>query len=99
MQEEGLERRHDRKSPGRPPRLSGDQIRELEGILRQSPTDSGFECGSWTAKMVTRAILDRFGATYGPSGALNLTTRMNFSVRKARPVPYNTASPEEMTRT
>ncbi len=49
--------------------------------------------------MVTRAILDRFGATYGPSGALKLTTRMNFSVRKARPVPYNTASPEEMTRT
>ena len=53
MQEEGLERRHDRKSPGRPPRLSGDQISELDGILRRSPTDSGFrymlkamDCGS-----------------------------------------------------
>ena len=46
--------------------------------------------------MVTRTILDRFGATYGPSGALKLTARMNFSVRKARPVPYNTASPEEI---
>ena len=96
MQEEGLERRHDRKSPGRPRLLSGDQIRELDGILRQNPTDSGFERGSWTAKMVTRAILDRFEAAYGPSGALKLTARMNFSVRKARPVPCNTASPGEI---
>ena len=46
--------------------------------------------------VVTGAILDRFGATYGPGGALRLTARMNFSVRKARPVPYSTASPEEI---
>ena len=96
MQEEGLERRHDHKSPGRPPRLSGDQISELDGILRRSPTDSGMERGSWTAKMVARIIQDRFGAPYGPSGALKLTARMNFSVRKTRPVPYNTATPEEI---
>ena len=48
------------------------------------------------AKMVARAIQDRFGATYGPGGALKLTARVNFSVRKARPVPYNTASPGEI---
>ncbi len=46
--------------------------------------------------MVARAIPDRFGAAYGPGGALKLAARMNFSVRKARPVPYNTASPEEI---
>lgn len=46
--------------------------------------------------MVARIIRDRFGIEYGPSGALKLTARMNFSIRKPRPVPYNTASPDEI---
>ena len=37
MREEGLERRHDRKSPGRPRRLSGGQIRELDGHPAPEP--------------------------------------------------------------
>ena len=32
---------------------------------------------------------------YGASGALQLAKRMGFSVRYARPVPYNSATPEE----
>ena len=46
--------------------------------------------------MVARIIRNKFGTSYGPSGALKLTARMNFSVRKPRPVPYNTASPDEI---
>ncbi len=46
--------------------------------------------------MLARAIPDRFGAAYGPGGALKLTAGMNFSVGKVRPVPCNTASPEEI---
>ena len=46
--------------------------------------------------MVTRTVPDRFGAAYGPGGAPRLTIRMNSSAKMARPVPYNTASPEEI---
>ena len=33
--------------------------------------------------------------TYGASGALQLTKKLGFSVRYARPVPYNCATPEK----
>ncbi len=92
----GLGYRHDCKSPGRPCRLS-ERIRiHLEGILRDSPEKSGFCSDMWTARMVASHIGNAFGIKYGISGVLRLTDRMNFSVRKRRPVPYNTATKEDL---
>ena len=51
--------------------------------------------GSWTAKIVVCHIKNKFKVAYGASGALRLTKKMDFSVRCARPVPYNCATPEK----
>ena len=51
--------------------------------------------GSWTAKIVVCHIKNKFKVAYGASGALRLTKKMGFSVRYARPVPYNCATPEK----
>ena len=51
--------------------------------------------GSWTAKIVVCHIKNKFKVAYGASGALWLTKKMGFSVRCARPVPYNCATPEK----
>ena len=92
----GPERRHDRKSPGRPCRLSERERVQLEGVLRGSPRKGGFRSDMWTARMVARHIRNAFGIEYGSCGILRLTDRMNFPVRKRRPVPYNTATGEEL---
>ena len=46
--------------------------------------------------MVARHIRNAFGIEYGSCGILRLIDRMNFPVRKRRPVPYNTATREEL---
>ena len=94
--EEDMGMRYDRKSPGRPCRLSGVQKEALCGDLDKSPEKSDFFSSVWTARLVARRIWNRFKIKYGNRGALKLTARMNFSVRTARPVPYNSATKEEL---
>ena len=91
----GIERMHDRKSPGRPCRLSVKQKNRLRRDLGKSPAGCGFLRGSWTAKILTCHIKNRFKVAYGASDALQLTKKIGFSVRYARPVPYNCATPEK----
>ena len=43
----GAQRRHDRKSPGRPCRLDERQRVQLDGIIRESPEMSGFHSDMW----------------------------------------------------
>lgn len=92
---EGLERRHDAKSPGRPRLLNAEQEKAIEGDLDGTPRECGFERGSWNGRMVARRILERFGVPYSSRSAIRLAHRLGFSVRKPRPVPYNSATPEE----
>ena len=44
---------------------------------------------------MARHILNRFSVRYTNDGALKLAHRLGFSVRKPRPIPYNSATPEE----
>ena len=92
--EECMGRRYDRKSPGRPCRLSDAQRSVLDRDIEKNPEESGFRRSTWTAKLVVRHMLERFGVRYSADGALRLTDRLNFSVRKAKPVPYNSATKE-----
>ena len=96
--EEDMGRRYDRKSPGRPCRLSDAQREALGGDLDKSPEKSDFFSSVWTARLVARRIRNRFEIKYGDRGVLKLTARMNFSVRTTRPVPYNSATKEELEK-
>ena len=91
----GLKRIHDNKSPGRSCRLSVKQQSRLKKDLGKNPDKSGFLRGSWTAKIVVCYIKNKFKVAYGASGALRLAKKLGFSVRYARPVPYNCATPEK----
>ncbi|MCE2508656.1 MAG: helix-turn-helix domain-containing protein, partial [Nitrosopumilaceae archaeon] len=59
MEREGLEGRHDGKSPGRPRKLDPEQERIIEEDLDKPPGESGFVRGSWNSTMVARRILER----------------------------------------
>ena len=95
MERKGPRGRHDGKSPGRPRLLNPEQEKVIEGDLDRTPRDSGFERGSWNARMVAKRILERFGVPYSRRSAIRLAHRLGFSVRKPRPIPWNGATPEE----
>ena len=91
----GFDRIHDSESPGRPCRLSDEQKESLENDLLKHPTECKFLRGSWTAKTVVRRIVNEFKILYSISGVLQLTQRLNFSIRSPRPAPYNCSTPEK----
>jgi transposase len=53
-----------RPHPGPRSRLSDDQIKELEGLLRKGATAHGWPNALWTAQRVTEMIQRHFGIGY-----------------------------------
>ena len=91
----GLGRRYDNKSPGRPPRLTDEEQKAIGEDLDKSPTECGFGRGNWNSKMVVQRIWVRFGKVCSRRSASGLARKLGFSYRKPRPIPYNSATPEE----
>ena len=95
--EEDMGMRYDRKSPGRPCRLSGVQKEALCGDLDKSPEKErlfqqrmdGQARRTPHLEQVQNQIRQQGRPQAGRPG-------MNFSVRTARPVPYNSATKEEL---
>ena len=84
LQEEGLEGRYDRKSPGRPRKLTGEQQERAKADLSKDPTQSGFERGTWTAALFAIHLLNIFDVQYTWTGALVLAHRLGFSIRRSK---------------
>jgi transposase len=60
----GLAALRRRPKPGRPPRLTPRQWRELLDVLAEGAMRSGFETERWTLPRVRAVIERRFGVTY-----------------------------------
>ena len=95
MERDGLEYRHDRKSPGRPRFLTPEQEGAVEGYMDKPPSESGFDRGSWNSRMPARRICGRFGIICSRRTALRVAGRLGFSTCKPRRMPCNGATPEE----
>src|SRR5689334_15609149 len=65
--EQGVEgvRRH--SAPGRPPRLTADQLTQLPALLAPGPEAYGFRGQVWTGRRVAAVIRRTFGVAYHPA--------------------------------
>ena len=95
MEREGVDAREDRKSPGRPQNITPEQERAVEEDLDKPPGESGFDRGSWNSKLLPRHVRDTFDVVCSPRTALMVAGRLGFSFRKARTIPYNSATAGE----
>ena len=94
LDQEGLDARHDRKSPGRPPKLSYEEQSELREMVSEPPTLSGYASTVWTSRVLADVTQKLFARKYTRAGVLVLARRLQFTVRGLRPVPYDTPSRE-----
>lgn len=62
----------DDEPPGRPRRLSDQQLDELYEILQNPPTDAGYDTSTWTATLVEDLIEDRWNVEYSRWSCLRL---------------------------
>jgi transposase len=72
------------KSPGRPPKLTKKQKKELGKIIDKGPSEAGFLSNCWRSPMLQELIFDRYGVLYSVHYISQLLKNMGFTYQKAR---------------
>lgn len=78
----GLEALRARPHPGRAPRLTVQQKKELEKVLLRGARAAGFPTDLWTLERVARVIEREFGVRYHPRYVWHILTGMGWSTQK-----------------
>lgn len=71
------------KSPGRPPKLTKTQRKELGEYILQGPEKCGFPGSCWRTPMLQHLIQEKFGVFYNARYISELLHAMKFSYQKA----------------
>jgi transposase len=79
--------------PGRPTRLTEEQVHEIEALLRKPPVSAGRDIGLWDGKTLSSYIAERYQIDIGVRQCQRLFRQLGFRLRKPRPVIAN-ADPE-----
>ncbi len=72
--------------PGRPTRLSAEQLEQINTILRQTPREVGLTGTLWDGKTLSAFIRMRFGIDIGVRQCQRLFRQFGFRRRKPRPM-------------
>jgi len=86
----GVEALRKRRTPGRPSRLSADQLTGVNELYHAGPRAAGFDSDRWTTLRFAEAIYARFGIRYDPDHVGRIMHRLGLRDRKRKavePVP------------
>ena len=72
--------------PGRPRRLTENQICQIEAALRKRPDEVGMSSGLWDGKTLSAYLKKRFAITLGVRQCQRLFRHLGFRLRKPRPL-------------
>ncbi len=72
---------------GRPSRLTEEQLKVVEGVLRHSPAEAGLEgVGLWDGKTLSTFLKKRFDVSLKARQCQRLFRKLGFRLRKPRPL-------------
>jgi transposase len=72
--------------PGRPSRLSEDQVKKIDLVLRGSPSEYGLTGNLWDGKTLSAFIEEQWGISLGVRQCQRLFRQLGFRLRKPRPL-------------
>jgi len=78
----GVEALRKRRAPGRPSRLTPDQLKGAAELYQAGPRAAGFETDRWTTARFADAIFSRFGVRYDPDHAGRIMHRLGLRERR-----------------
>ena len=78
----GVESLRKRRAPGRPSRLTSDQLKTLTEAYQAGPRAAGFESDRWTTARFADVIFARFGVRYDPDHAGRIMHRLGLRERR-----------------
>ena len=73
-----------KRPPGRPPKLTKTQRKELAELIDAGPEAAGYDCGCWDSPLIQDLISTRYKVEYTPQYVAQLLKQMGFSYQKAR---------------
>jgi transposase len=79
-----LQRVYDLKQPGKPSRLSKEQLKRLEKILEDTPQKEGLPFVMWTTNLVQYLLVKKFKVTYKVRHIRNLIRALGFTFKVPR---------------
>ena len=85
MHKEGIHRRYNKKSPGRPKNLTDKQLNDLKSVVLNSPQAVGLIFVMWTTKAVHEYIKKTYNISYSHRQVRNILHYMGFTCVKPRP--------------
>ena len=83
----GVESLRKRRAPGRPSRLSREQLNSLTELMAEGAGSYGFPDNRWTTARLAAAIKARFGVQYDPDHVGRLMHKMGLRKVVAPSVP------------
>jgi transposase len=78
----GVEALRKRRAPGRPCRLSADQVAGVTEIYKAGPRAAGFDAERWTTVKFAEAIRARFAIVYDPDHVGRIMHRLGLRERQ-----------------
>jgi putative transposase len=78
----GVEALRKRRAPGRPSRLTADQLKIVTQTYQAGPRASGFDTDRWTTARFADAIFACFGVRYDPDHAGRIMHRLGLRERR-----------------
>jgi transposase len=78
----GVEALRKRRAPGRPSRLTAEQLLILTATYQAGPRAAGFETDRWTTSRFADAIFAHFGVRYDPDHAGRIMHRLGLRERR-----------------
>jgi putative transposase len=78
----GVDGLRKRRAPGRPSRLTAEQLRIVSEIYHSGPRASGFEVDRWTTARLADAIQSRFEIRYDPDHVGRIMHRLGLRERR-----------------
>lgn len=79
----GIKSVESKKSPGRPPKLSKSQQREIADLIAAGPLAAGFRSACWRTPMIQDLIYQKFGVAYSVHYLSQWLKNLGFSYQKA----------------
>lgn len=84
IEHKGLKNLYDIKQSGKPPRLSKNQLKELENILSDPPLKNGLPFVLWVTNLVQYIILKKFNKKFEVRQVRNIIKKINFTLQIPR---------------
>jgi transposase len=97
FEEDGLSGLTEEERPGRPRRLTEEQIHQIDAALRRTPTDFGLSGNLWDGKTLSAFVKNQWDVDLGARQCQRLFRQLGFRMRKPRPLIAK-ADPEEQER-